>query len=887
MLNRERRKEKLNKKLVFAIFVLVMLSLVVFPDVPVKSWYYTNTDTEDTKYEKFGPRADKLLIKLYGSASSEFDALEVGEIDITDWPLTQSYYDKFTTLPQNASIATTFYGIEHGIFLLDINWNNNLYLGNPPNVTYPNPVYPNPCSVLSFRQAIWHLVDRETWFPIVIGAGFYSPLLTVVPPSMGPYSLPIPNPYPYNRTAAEALLDADGFPLNPDTGWRFWDRAPPEGEPDGVEQPDEYLELKFLIRSDDPHRLAIGSLLADELNAVNVRVDRIYGTQAVALLNWHLDKAVHLYTGAWSLGRNPDHLTIWNSCSYWHPGFCYNTGYVNDEILDQTSDGVWAAATQFDAITNATAFQQRFADVAAAVPLWSYSGTKAVRRCYTGGTNEVLQGDGEDPYRGNYWDGIVNILGYGVDNYWSFLNMHPQGYERGTGDMTIRYGMSAPTVASLNPIYATKEHDWQVLGLIYDTLLKRNPYNSTELIPWLVQNYTVGLWYDFKSGTNKTRVRFKMRPCMYWSDGTPLTASDVEFTLLEITAILADRGLPPPWWTNIAESIVDFKTYNPYNFDVLFDFKSIFPQDWMGDQTELGRYKWPSSLFILPRHIWQPIVTTEAPCEGPCDPRAPWRCGPTGFAPDINMIGSGPWRLQKYNLSLSPPIIQMVAHKPGSTVTTWFDDGAGNTETGSPITSPHGYFRYYPVLLESINPGFGSGYIFTTGPRAFNITLSNHYLGGAISFVANIKIDSDPPYDWHTFHPPPKIPAGGTWVHTTPILNFPHFAKANVTVSWNFTDPTTGTWVTQNCTLDPWVTIKEDIVGSTLYDDMGLSTYPYKSTLPSPDFKVNIRDVATAAIAFGSYPGNPKWSKVADINDDYKINIRDVAAIAFQFGWTG
>lgn len=84
-----------------------------------------------------------------------------------------------------------------------------------------------------------------------------------------------------------------------------------------------------------------------------------------------------------------------------------------------------------------------------------------------------------------------------------------------------------------------------------------------------------------------------------------------------------------------------------------------------------------------------------------------------------------------------------------------------------------------------------------------------------------------------------------------------------------------------------WVTVKEDITGSTWYDDLNYSSYPYKSGLLSPDFKVDVKDVAAASKAFGSYPGHSKWSAIADINNDYKIDVKDIAAIAKKFGWVG
>ncbi len=50
------------------------------------------------------------------------------------------------------------------------------------------------------------------------------------------------------------------------------------------------------------------------------------------------------------------------------------------------------------------------------------------------------------------------------------------------------------------------------------------------------------------------------------------------------------------------------------------------------------------------------------------------------------------------------------------------------------------------------------------------------------------------------------------------------------------------------------------------------------------DGKVDIRDVALVARAFGSSPGDPRWEKEADLNYDNKIDIKDIARVAREFG---
>jgi hypothetical protein len=52
------------------------------------------------------------------------------------------------------------------------------------------------------------------------------------------------------------------------------------------------------------------------------------------------------------------------------------------------------------------------------------------------------------------------------------------------------------------------------------------------------------------------------------------------------------------------------------------------------------------------------------------------------------------------------------------------------------------------------------------------------------------------------------------------------------------------------------------------------------------DWKVDILDMATFAVAFGSNPASPRWNPKVDITDDGKVNILDGVLIAKSFGFT-
>jgi hypothetical protein len=50
------------------------------------------------------------------------------------------------------------------------------------------------------------------------------------------------------------------------------------------------------------------------------------------------------------------------------------------------------------------------------------------------------------------------------------------------------------------------------------------------------------------------------------------------------------------------------------------------------------------------------------------------------------------------------------------------------------------------------------------------------------------------------------------------------------------------------------------------------------------DRKVNVKDVALAASAYGATPGSPGWYPLADVDKNHKINVKDVTFTAMNYG---
>ena len=850
-LSRE-EKGKMYKKVMMTIIAIAMVSMMF---APVFAWEYP-VGPGDTKYETFGPRADSMLIKLYASETSEWEiGLEGAEIDVTDWPLDHTHLVKYTTLPWSDEINVLGYGAEFGIQLFDLNNNNNTYLGNPPDPDYVNPRYPNPMGYTvsqsgvlydggyPLRHAIAHLVNRGAVVSYV-GTEAAVAVYTPVVPSYGKYmdtelapgGLREDLTHPYDPAVATDVLDDSGiFPIGLD-GWRYWDRNR-NGVYDGAS---ERLELKLIARVDHAPRDYMGTLLGNELLAQHIHVNVQHITITAARIQWMTNKDAHIYTAGWSLGSTPDSLVLWHWAYYWHPGRGYNTGGCNKDAFNNAADGVQYANTQDDAVANARMAQEVFCDSVLGIAVYSSTGYKAMSKTYVGNG----AAPGEEGYEGQNWYGVVNWQGYGIDNRWSFMNMHTAYTDVGG---QLRYGFKTVDLMQLNPIYSECLWDNKVLDLVgYESLVSVDPY-TFNYIPWVAKAFTLGIYIPPVYGTS-TLVRCTLRNDVYFQDGTQLTMADILFTFVEIDGILAARGLAPPWWISNVQNILSFRVLDPLNFEVLLDVKSIFALGWIGGNR------------ILPKHIWKPIVT------GAIAPRSGVAWDPTTFAPDPNLIGSGPWRFDDY---VAGNYVLLTKNSAGSVVDTGLDDPNAYS---APITSTKGYFRLNPLYLN-IRTGTYEAKIDPRYPNTainvrLNFDIANLWLSGSLDVEKTVTVDGTIVIATQTV----TIAAGTTQTEniTLSLTKCLHFVKLTVTIL------SAGPWQSLITEItDPiWITIPEDITG----------TYYVNTQLLAPDCKVDLKDVFAAGKAFGSVPGDFKWNGVADVNRDFRIDLMDYFAISRRFG---
>ena len=500
--------------------------------------------------EKWG-----LLIKIYPNQEAEFMALNAGGIDIVDSPLPKEWIDRFKV---NPDIVLANYS-ELGMFEFDIN--NQRW---PTNNT-------------DFRRALAHLVDKdrmisECW------EGYGERIDTPVPAVLKEYINPTARIYEYNTTKASAMLDALGFV---DTDGDKIRNDPKTGL--------NMDPLIFYGRIDDIHRRRAAEMLTEEMTNIGIPVVLNITGRRQCVQEVMVNREYHLYTGGWTGLRDPDYLPwLYGSIGYLDPGTLCNNypGFIN-ATYDYWADKILHSLSHDEIKEAVFKCQEILADQAGIIPILSRVSVKAYR---------------------TDWEGVVNEVGRGVDSWWTFLNAHPINITKGG---TIRWGFRSD-IMSLNPVNATTAWDWNVLGEIYDTLLKYNPYNVTEDIPWMAESYEVGTWFNPDTGTICTKLTFQLPTDIYFHDAVQCTAEDVKFTIDYL------KQFPNAYLYWSVADVHHVDTPSPFTVVVYENITSCWTLHWIG------------GLPILPRHVWEDIED------------------PTGFAPDPNLVGTGPFKFVEY-----------------------------------------------------------------------------------------------------------------------------------------------------------------------------------------------------------------------------------------------
>lgn len=154
----------------------------------------------------------------------------------------------------------------------------------------------------------------------------------------------------------------------------------------------------------------------------------------------------------------------------------------------------------------------------------------------------------------------------------------------------------------INPVLATSDTDRDLTALVYSGLLRIN--NNGELITDLAQSYSIS-----DDGLN---YHFILKDNAVFQDGTPVTTSDIIFTILKTQDPSIKSPKRPNWdgvrVEKISDTEIEFSLASPY-----------------------APFVYNTTIGILPEHKWKDITAEEFPFS----------------SLNTNPIGSGPYEFVK------------------------------------------------------------------------------------------------------------------------------------------------------------------------------------------------------------------------------------------------
>ncbi|MDO5116731.1 MAG: ABC transporter substrate-binding protein [Synergistaceae bacterium] len=407
-----------------------------------------------------GPKIRELSMLIITNPDAQIMAAEAGELDVLGDITRPSDIDR---LSGSKELTLSLARGMHAFFLL---LNNEAFPWDDPVV----------------RRAAAMSIDRGSIVRMIF-SGYCEPINSWLPP-VSPWALANSTQDIYDPEAARKLLSDNGY--LPDIAGRL---TAPDGRP--------FPTMKILtpLARMAPTTAELAELIADSLNAVGfpVETEPMDFSTMIARLD---RKEYMLAVLAWSMGRNPDSLY-----SFYHSEMNVEGGYNMTGISDPRLDGALKrlrfAPDRKSAETASEEAQRLLLELMPSVPVYSRISVAAIS---------------------NKWKNIFTTDKITADNIWTLLTAEPRD-----GKMRPMTMLLPEEPRNLNPFTASSAYSWQVLGMIYESLLGTNPY-TLENMPAIAESWEVRTAGSGESA--HTELIFTIKRGLRWSDGSPLTARD-------------------------------------------------------------------------------------------------------------------------------------------------------------------------------------------------------------------------------------------------------------------------------------------------------------------------------------------------------------------------
>ncbi len=437
-----------------------------------------------------------------------------------------------------------------------------------------------PFNETSFRRALAFALDKEK-ISDDIWDGFSQPLDSVVP-SQNPWSIEGFLPYSYyesNMDMANSILDAAGFLDVDDDGFR--------NAPNGDKFSVEILGDSFYSPvAPQISQLVEETLLALEIDA-NAKASEFY--TILEVVNHHSDYDIVF------LGYSFETYDVdWLAYEFW-------SEYVNEPFHNFAN----FENSSFDSWRDQLLHSISFEDV--------YEAAIEMQRILVYECPYIICYQNVDlfAYRTDRFEGFEYLRS---PPFWARQKIHLKDEFDGPFGGTLR--TATPQVYSFNFMIATDGNTLNVLQELYDPLIRIGP--DFEDMNWLALDWIIETRADdVRIPEGHTRLIFEIIQNATWSDGLPITADDVAFTLNYY------RDAPGnPYGIDLQEMTAAYSP-TPYSVVVDFETESYWHLHTVGYKP------------ILPKHVFENIGLNSWNL---------WNPEP----PEDAMVTSGPFNVSEY-----------------------------------------------------------------------------------------------------------------------------------------------------------------------------------------------------------------------------------------------
>jgi ABC-type transport system substrate-binding protein len=356
-----------------------------------------------------------------------------------------------------------------------------------------------PYNITSFRRALSFALDK-TGICYDIMLGLATPLDACVP-ALNPLSIEGQLPYSYyskNLLEGNSLLDNAGFE---DTNY------------DGLREAPDGSNFSICVQADNSSIIdvTVGQFVVDALHDLQVDavlnmssdLDNILQSGGIRLLNYDM----YIYQRAFD-----DYDVDWLAYEFWsensddpylnHPSF-------RNETYDSWRNLLLNATDLWDFRLAAHELQKTVAYECPIIPVFE----------------SILY----YAYRTDKYEGYVNDIVAGVPGWWTNYKIHLKSDAGGPWGGIFRRSIPHG-INSFNFMVTSDPYAMNMFEMLYDSLFKRDA-NGMDML-WLAESFLAETHVDNDAVIEgHVRFTFNLIQNATWTDGMPLTAEDVAYTM--------------------------------------------------------------------------------------------------------------------------------------------------------------------------------------------------------------------------------------------------------------------------------------------------------------------------------------------------------------------